>query len=145
MFDFFFFFFLTAAGGAICFSSSQIVNTPITNSSCDDRRSISTYTQPTANPLGVGQGQPVQMTASRMSGGSMVYRGRELAGGVLYGLVSNLKKNYVFAIRGGSRNFVIYFVHTSGQSFFSSFARPATTTCHRPLCQHGGPGMGRST
>ena len=66
------FFFLTAAGGAVCFFSLQVVNTVINFSSGDDRRSISTKTHPTANPLGDGQGQRVQTTASKISRGSMV-------------------------------------------------------------------------
>ena len=37
----------------------QIVNTVIETSSCDHRRSISTETQPTANPLGIWQGQRI--------------------------------------------------------------------------------------
>ena len=47
-------FFLTAAGGANLFF--LVANCQKLIKSCDDRRSISTLTQPTANPLGDGQG-----------------------------------------------------------------------------------------
>ena len=50
----------------------KIVNTLIKNSSRDDRTSISTYNQSTANLFRVGQGQRMQVTASKISGGSVV-------------------------------------------------------------------------
>ena len=46
-----------AARGGTCALTLKIVNTLIENSSRDDRTSISTLNQPTANPLRVGQGQ----------------------------------------------------------------------------------------
>ena len=45
-------------------------------------------------------------------------RRRELAGGVLRYPPKPGEKNLFFAIRDGSRNCVIYFVHTSGQLLF---------------------------
>ena len=44
-------------GGTCAFTLKIIVNTLIENSSRDDRPSISTQNEPTANPLRVGQGQ----------------------------------------------------------------------------------------
>ena len=46
-----------AARGANCAFTLKMVNTLIKSISRDDRLSISTLTQPTANPLRVGQGQ----------------------------------------------------------------------------------------
>ena len=44
-----------AVRGGTCAFTLKIVNTLIKNSSRDDRPSISTYNQPTANPVRVGQ------------------------------------------------------------------------------------------
>ena len=46
-----------AAELALCDFTLKIVNTMIKNSSRDDRPSISTWMQPTANPVRVGQGR----------------------------------------------------------------------------------------
>ena len=46
-----------AARGGTCAFTLKIVNTQIKDSSHDDRASISTSNQPTANPLRDGQGQ----------------------------------------------------------------------------------------
>ena len=46
-----------AAPGGTCTFTLKIVNTLIKNSSRDDRPSISTKKQPTANPGRVGQGR----------------------------------------------------------------------------------------
>ena len=46
-----------AARGGICACTSNVVYTPIHNSSRDDRPSISTKNQRTFNPLRVRQGQ----------------------------------------------------------------------------------------
>ena len=45
-----------AVRGGTCAFTSKIVDTLIKNSSRDDRPSISTNKQPTANPVRVGQG-----------------------------------------------------------------------------------------
>ena len=67
------FLFLTAAGGAVCFFSLQIVNTLIKSARATMDARSQHKTQPTANPLGDGQGQRVQMTTWKISGGSMVW------------------------------------------------------------------------
>ena len=56
-----------------------------------------------------------------------------------YGLFPNLKKKVSFAIRDGSRIFIICFVYTSGQL---SYTWPAPTTFYRPFCEHGDPRVG---
>ena len=53
----FFFFVHAAARGGTCAFTLKIVKMLIKNSSRDDSPLISTYNQPTANPLRVGQGQ----------------------------------------------------------------------------------------
>ena len=63
----------TAAGGATTFVYLFVKpSTLIKTRPCDDRPLISTYTQPTADPVRVGQSQRMQMTVSKISGGSMV-------------------------------------------------------------------------
>ena len=61
-----------AARGGTCVFTLKIVNTLIKNISRDDRPSISTYKQPTANPVHFGQGRLMYMTASKISRGSVV-------------------------------------------------------------------------
>ena len=61
-----------AVRGGTCALTLKIVNTLIKNSSRDDRPSISTKKQPTATPVRVGQGRRMYMTASKISGGSVV-------------------------------------------------------------------------
>ena len=111
-----FFFFQTAAGGAICFFSLQIVNTLIKNSSCDDRPSISkdsAHDQPAwcqARPTGTDDGLEDVRWIHGLGGESLP--------AASYALLSNLKQKNIYAIRNGSRFFVMCFVHTSGRLFF---------------------------
>ena len=72
MFVFLILFVHAAARGATCAFTLIFINTLIKNCSPDDRRSISTHNQPTANPLCVGQGQGIKMMALKISGGSVV-------------------------------------------------------------------------
>ena len=67
---FFFGLFVHAAvRGGTCAFTLKIVNTLIKNSSRDDRPSISTYKQPTANLVRVGQGRSSRRRPRRYQGG----------------------------------------------------------------------------
>ena len=84
------------------------------------------------------------MTTLKISGGPMVYRGRELAGDVLRSSPKPTKNILVLAIRNGWNCFVSCFVHTSGPEFF--YHTPGQRPPHiaAPLCEHGDPGVSRS-
>ena len=70
--------------------------------------------------------------------------GRELAGGALRSSRTWKKKAYFFAIRDGSRIFVIYLAHTSAHFFVFVFliVRLASARRFSPaiLCEDGGRG-----
>ena len=101
-------------------------------STCDGRPLISTWTQATANPFGVGQGR------TNVDDGLEDIRrihglGGESLAAASYALFSNPKKQKLFfAIRDRSRNSVIGFAHTSGRllCYHTPDQRPPRVTGH---------------
>ena len=130
-------------GSAICFFSLQIVNTLIKISSCDDRRSIS--------DIDSAHGQPAfcrarsTSTDDGLEGIRLIHglRSKRLPA-ASYGILPNLKKKSIF---GPSRRIEIVCLHSRFRAHprptvFSSYARPAPATRHRPSCEHGDPRVG---
>ena len=117
-----------AVRGEICVFTLKIVNTLFKNSSRDDRPSISTLKQPTANPVRVGQGR-LKKTASKMSGGSVVYGARSCPRRPSL-FTQTCKKAYIFAIGEESIIFVACFLHSSAQMclYLTSGPRPPPIT-----------------
>ena len=106
----------------LCFTL-KIVNTLIKNSSRDDRPSISTYNQATANPLRVGPASCRARPKNVDDGIEDIMWLRGVGGERLpaasYALLPNPKKGLFFAIGKGSRIFVVCFLHTRGQMFLN--------------------------
>jgi len=92
----------------------EIVNTPIKNSSRDDRPSISTQNQPTANQFGVCGAWPTNIDGSFQYEGDLWSRRWDVSRGV-FRSPPKPEKGSLFFRRRGTESCCRLFLHTGGQ------------------------------